>query len=85
MAIMKNAGCVIYLKADIELLTQRFENIEDRNSRPLLADVLEIEDELEYILKERKNIYESADYKIDVGTASVSTFEEIIKSCIKNH
>jgi shikimate kinase len=85
MAIIKNAGCVIYLKADIELLTQRFENIEDRNSRPLLADVLEIEDELEYILKERKNIYESADYKIDVGTASVSTFEEIIKSCIKNH
>jgi shikimate kinase len=85
LAVIKNEGCVVYLKAGIELLTERFERIEDRNDRPLLADVPEIEKQLEAILKERKNIYEKADYILDVDMATVSTFEEIIKSCIKDH
>jgi shikimate kinase len=85
MALIKTAGCVIYLKADIELLTQRFEQIKERNDRPLLANVLDIEDQLERILKDRKNIYEKADYVLDVCTATLSKFEEIIKSCIKHH
>lgn len=85
MQMMKKEGCVIYLKADIELLTQRFENIEERNNRPLLADVTEIEILLARLLKERKNIYDQADYVLDVRTVSVSTFEEIIKSCIEDH
>jgi hypothetical protein len=85
MALIKTTGCVIYLKADIECLTQRYQQIEERNERPLLADVLDIEDQLERILKDRKNIYEKADYVLDVCTATLSKFEEIIKSCIKHH
>jgi shikimate kinase len=82
---MKKEGCVIYLKANVITLTQRFENTEEQNGRPLLASITDIEIELETLLEERKYIYEQADYTIDVSDASVSNFEQIIQSCTGRH
>lgn len=80
--IMKKAGCTIYLKTNVVTLVQRLESIEEQNNRPLLAGIIDLEEELETLMEERKNIYEQADYTIDAANVSVSSFEQIIQSCI---
>ncbi|XZF15351.1 shikimate kinase [Chitinophagaceae bacterium MMS25-I14] len=80
--IMKDAGCVIYLRATIDTLLNRL--FSDLEFRPLLqADsVLE---SLAHLLMHRASFYEQADYIVDVEMLSLDTFEEIIHSCTSAH
>lgn len=83
--IMKKTGCTVYLKTNVVTLVQRLESIEEQNSRPLLAGIVDLEEELEILLEERKYIYEQADYVIDAANVSVSSFGQIIQSCTGRH
>ncbi|MBS1771986.1 MAG: shikimate kinase [Bacteroidetes bacterium] len=82
MAKMKNAGCVIYLEANIITLTSRFESAEEKNNRPLLASLTDVEEGLLDLLDDRKNIYEQADYVLSVEGLSITNFDKIISECI---
>lgn len=80
--LMKESGCVVYLRASIDLLYDRI--ICDDIKRPLLENN-NIALQLTKLLEERLYIYEMADYIIDVPMTSVSKFEEIIYSCTNRH
>ena len=62
-SFLKNKGYTIYLRASIEVLVKRINNV---NNRPLLkADLLEAQ--LNSILKNRKLFYEDvADFTLDI-------------------
>ena len=81
LQLMKNAGVVFYLNADVDLLSV---NLENNTGRPLLAGGKEeLPIKLQQLLAERSGIYEQADVVVDVNQLELSTFEQIIRSCIK--
>ncbi len=84
METMKSNGCVVYLRANIELLASRLKK-EFIGKRPLLSGSDDLDDKLTAMLKVRKNIYEQAHYVIDAETDSITNFEQIIRSCIDPH
>jgi shikimate kinase len=75
---MKKAGCVVYLSASLATLRHRLEA--DRNVRPLIDS--NMEDKLKDLLSKRAPIYGLADYVVDVETATVHTFAQILETCI---
>lgn len=85
ISVMKKAGCVVYLKADVLTLAQRLETIEERNDRPLLRDMIDVEEEMQEILEKRKDVYEQANYIITVPASSITIFEPIILTCTQKH
>jgi len=77
--MMKEAGVIIYLKADINTLMRHLQHA--RKERPLLAG--DTEHRLQQLLSARKAIYEQADYTFDTAEFSPEHIKPIIDLCIK--
>jgi len=75
---MKEAGCVIFLRAEMDTLLDRL--FTDLEFRPLLQ-VDSVHDKLHQLADHRLPVYERAHHILEVETVSVNTFEEIILSC----
>ncbi len=76
MQLMKEAGVVIYLKAETTTLIR---NLNESNcERPLLKGKNNPANFLGKLLKARKAFYEQAHYILQADGISVSTFDEII-------
>jgi shikimate kinase len=84
LQIMKQAGCVIYMKAEVVTLVHRISN-EPINERPLLNTAMNLDIQLQAMLNEREVFYGQADYILQVEKLSVHDFERIITSCINKH
>ena len=82
MNLMKDAGCVVYLNADIDILTARIQD--DASFRPLLQSN-DLKSKLTALFEARKHIYEQADYYISAIEESARNFEQIIHSCTNRH
>lgn len=83
MQRMKDAGIVIYLKAEISTLRKHlFREVE---SRPLLRHPDGLDKRLQELITERSPFYEQADYIFRVENLSLTNFTEIIPSCINQH
>ncbi len=83
MELMKSAGTVIYLNADIPYLVHNISNSEE--IRPLLKGRGDMSIYLEGLLKKRKHFYEQAHHILQTKDISLITFDEIISSCINRH
>ena len=85
MELMKAAGCVLYLETSIERLIS---NVEGQGpTRPLLANGSrkELADKLSALYRNRKEIYEQAQVKIDAETATLSTFAAAIEKYLSDN
>lgn len=76
---MKEAGCTIYLHADMNMIVQRLAHSPTR--RPLLEGK-EINSALTELYDQRNPFFSQADYIFDVDNISVTNFEKIIPTCI---
>lgn len=81
--LMKEAGIVIYLQADINYLLKNLKDSEE--IRPLLNNRGDLSVYLAEMLKKRKSFYEQANYILPAKDISLITFDEIISSCINRH
>lgn len=79
MVWMKNAGCTVYLRADIDTLLGHLAR--EVNTRPLLASV-NARETLVRLFEERKKVYVQADYILQVENLSLINFDQIIRTCI---
>jgi shikimate kinase len=81
---MKQAGKVIYLRADVDWLYQNL--AEEWHLRPLFQNHPDPKNYLAALLDERRFFYEQADVITDARTFSLSTFAQILDSlCINPH
>ena len=80
IALMKEAGIVIYLQADIATLVDHIKSSED--IRPLLKGQEDVATYLDELLQKRAAFYEQADYILQTKDISLTTFDQIITSCI---
>jgi len=79
ISLLKAAGVVIYLRADIAIL---LENIKNRaENRPLFSKKPDIVAYLENLLKIRAPIFEQAHYVLDAKNLSLVAFDKIISLC----
>lgn len=78
MQWMKENGTVIYLKASVEHLFKRLKNA--YTERPLLKSDTEAEmfKKTATLFEQRKEIYQQAHFIIDVETATLNTFTNIL-------
>ena len=83
MQLMKNAGSVIYLQADVAHLLDNL--IGTDAARPLLDKLDNLAAYLSNTLAQRKEVYEQADHILPIKDISLATFDEIITSCINSH
>lgn len=83
MELMKQAGTVIYLETGIEALQQRL--APEISHRPLLQQHPDTAKYLADTLYKRKSIYEQANHILPSENISLTTFAEILTSCIKRH
>jgi shikimate kinase len=83
MALMKKAGIVIYLQADVETLVRNMQ--QSNETRPLLKGRDDVAAYLKDLLITRKEVYEQAHIILPVKDVSLATFGEIILSCINRH
>lgn len=81
LKIMKAAGCVVYLKAEMNTLAHRLQNEADK--RPLLTQTPYLLPTLQQMLSAREGFYEQADHILQAESLQVATFAQIIDSCIK--
>ncbi len=79
--LMKRSGCVIYLLGSVDVLAARMRK--QIGQRPLVVDIDNIEAYITNTLIKRKKYYEQAHYMIPEQNISLSTFEEIITSCLE--
>ena len=82
MDLMKQNGCVIYLEVAIAALKA---NIKRRpESRPMLAklDDNALQEKLEQLYLERKEIYQKAHLKVQADNISRTTFAGLVKTYI---
>lgn len=75
MALLNNNGITIWLKAPIDILSQRLEN--KSNDRPLLKDI-NIKNWIKHTLKDRKLFYSQAKIKINANEAITIVANRII-------
>lgn len=81
-SLMKEHGCIVYLKAKIETL---FHNLQhEAGKRPLLQQDKNFAVSLTELYEKRKKIYEQADYIFDVENLSLTDFESL-QECINQH
>jgi shikimate kinase len=83
LRLMKETGCVVYLRAELSILAQRLAGELDR--RPLLTRDPFLLPTLQQMLDARESFYEQAHYIFDVENLSLTNFEQIIASCTKPH
>jgi shikimate kinase len=79
LQLMKEAGIVIYLRADIPALISNLEASEEL--RPLLKGRGDMAIYLQGLLQKRIKFYEQAEYILQTKDISLTTFAEIISSC----
>lgn len=77
MALIKQNGIVVYLKADVSFLLGRLKGYID--NRPLLSGQDDIEEKLQELLNDRSPVYEQADHILQADYISQVTFEQILK------
>lgn len=83
MELMKQAGTVVYLEADVPFLMENMKHT--AQARPLLDETKDLSSTLGSLLGDRKVFYEQAQHILSAKTISLTTFEEIISSCISRH
>lgn len=82
LALMKAAGCVVYLRTDIEILERRLQA--EVHSRPLLLKKY-LKATLLQMLSAREDIYEQADHILQSENISIINFAQIISLCTGQH
>lgn len=82
LEVMKHAGCVVYLEADIDTLTRNLGS--GAPQRPLLL-AGDLRETLKQTLALRKPIYEQAHHVLSVENITVATFAQIQDLCINRH
>lgn len=82
LELMKQNGCVVYMEADINTLTDRL--VQDENSRPLINSE-NIPEQLERLYQERRTYYEQADCTVQADETIIANFEQIIALCTDRH
>lgn len=76
MQLMKEAGKVIYLEADVSYL---YENVlQSIEPRPLIDNSQSLTAQLEELLSRRKHFYEQAHHILQAKDISLATFDKII-------
>lgn len=77
--LIKQSGCLIYLKASVKTLAQRV--YQEVQGRPLLSttDSSALEDKLNELLEQRQAVYNQADQVIDTDTLTPQQVVEKIK------
>lgn len=80
MRLMKNAGTVIYLDADTGTLMHNLQK--NDIIRPTLSNQQDLYVHLEGLRAKRKFFYEQAHYILHTKDISLTTFGEILSSCI---
>ncbi len=80
LSLMKEAGKVIYLESGLDYLLRNLNN--ELETRPLLKETPNIRERLELLLSQRQQNYLQADYILQTENISLTTFDEIIQSCI---
>ncbi len=83
LALMKEKGHVVYLKAEISTLLKNLEN--GLTHRPLLAGAEDPAARIKELYEQRKDIYEQADVTLSVESLRVSDFDQMISECIEQH
>ena len=83
LQLIKDAGTVIYLEADIPYLLDNINNSEE--IRPLLRGRGDVGAYLEGLLQKRNRFYKQAHHILQTKNISLITFDEIISSCINRH
>jgi shikimate kinase len=78
MALMKKAGTVIYLQAEIPQLLKHLEHSDE--VRPLLNNRGNLSAYLADLLKKRKVFYEKADHILPAQDISLITFDKIFSN-----
>jgi shikimate kinase len=76
MQIMKSAGTVLYIRAEIPVLVEHLN--ESTEVRPLLNNRGDLPVYLEGMLHKRKGFYEQAHFILDTKTISIANFDEIL-------
>lgn len=79
MELMKQHGCVVYLKADLNVLAERIKN--EAAKRPMFSSDDSIEATLEKLYEKRRAYYEQADYTVDANEHSITDFDKIMTLC----
>lgn len=81
MTWMKEQGCVVYIKTEIQTLSNR---VGTGNARPLLNSE-DIRTSLEQLYCERRKYYEQAHYTLQADESIIANFEQIMKLCTGLH
>jgi shikimate kinase len=76
--LMKSAGCVLYLRGDVETVLAHLQH--DTTERPLLTNG-DAKLQLNDLLQKRQQYYEQAHHILDVEHLTVTTFAQIIARC----
>ena len=79
--LMKSEGCVVYLKADIQVLMLNLEK--ETVIRPLLKN--NATEKLQALLSGRGHIYAQAHLIYEVESLTETTFAEILSVCTNRH
>lgn len=82
LALMRSAGCILYLQASIADLVRNLE--QDAVRRPLLQ-ALNVEALLKALLAARAPFYEQAHHIVPVRSITDTTFAEILTVCTNRH
>lgn len=77
MQLMKKAGRVVYLSAEIDFLMGNL--TKEENTRPLLGNEDTVRHQLESLYLQRKDYYCQAHYILHAKYISVATFAEILR------
>jgi shikimate kinase len=83
MQLMKDVGTVIYLEAGVSLLRDNLDK--EKDVRPLLKNRGDLPAFLENMLLERRQFYRAATIILQAKDVSITTFDEIIATCINPH
>lgn len=78
MTLMKKAGTVVFLEADIPYLVANFSK--DTTIRPLLNDPQVLTGKLTELQEERAEYYTQAHYILQVADISITTFDKILNN-----
>ncbi|MEI8279476.1 MAG: shikimate kinase [Bacteroidota bacterium] len=80
MQVMRVVGCVVYLKTPLPILIERLQIA--FQTRPLLNGPDPLQELLEQLYASRHEVYEQAQHILPTENISLTTFDQIISSCI---
>lgn len=80
MALMKQHGIIVFLKAKISTLVANLQG--EAEQRPLLDGFVSVTARLRELYEKRKHIYLQAHYTVNVEMLSLQELEPIIRQCI---